>query len=129
MEAEIHLPFRAQLLVDEAGFSYLAEVENSGCYASSVGLAKKKLREKLQTAVKEALDATSGDHWQKVIYQTISGEVFLVEYKYSQWQYSIYGPGRNGHSSCLGWDTLKEALERAESHINSSFGGVAWKCN
>lgn len=128
-ETEIRIPFRCRLMVDEAGFSYALDVEGTGFHAGSIGQAKKRLREMIEKNIKHALDAQALDHTLRTMYGTKDGSVFLVEYRYGVWGYSIWGPDRKGHSSTSGWMERKEAEERAERHIESAFGGVAWKCH
>lgn len=109
-------------VLDEMDGTIIDSIVHDGTIAQAMF----KLKARLYDALRELADSR-GNCKRRVI-ATIEGTIFLVEWRYGHWGYSVTGPGRSGHCSCpADSGSFTEVCEEVRRHAASNFDGIAWE--
>lgn len=112
---------------NSTGFTYCPDSRfESSLYAPSVNTAKAKLKPLLVAEINDAL--TEHRNYQRRVIACQDGTVLVVYFRYGNWGYDIAGAGRSGCCTNSGFKTFEEAVEKATSHAEQSYGGMLWNC-
>lgn len=124
MTKTITVPFDAEIMTGENGFSFVPDASAVSCYASSEAQASKKLRALLTEEVRDAMQQRK--NYQVRVIGCTDGTVLIVQFKHNNWYYSICGEGRTTAASIHSQANLEDTVIAAQKHADDVYGGVAW---
>lgn len=124
MTKTITVPFEAEVMTGENGFSYVPDAGAVSCYAGSEAQAVKQLRPLLINEVKDAMEQKK--NYQVRMIGCVDGHVLLVQFKHCNWYYSICGESQTHASSIHSQSNLEDTVLAARKHADAVYGGVAW---
>lgn len=124
MTKTITVPFEAEVMADENGFSFVPEASEVSCYAANEAQASKKLRTLLIGEVRDAMEQRK--NYQVRVIGCVDGHVLIVQFRHCNWFYSICGEGYTTTGSVHSQANLEDTVLAARKHAEIAYGGVAW---
>lgn len=111
------------------GLQVVVEKKGSRKYVARLGTleATGRTATEARQKLEEELERLTRNHLTRRYLFTKSGEVLCVTYYGYSWGYDIARVGGAHVCSCLGVASYEEALEKARSHAEQSYGGVVWE--